>query len=61
MKQVYVVTRLEKGDEPIVTVFSNKEAAIKCLQYYILCDYKCCIDTCDIYEHFDLTPYESEA
>lgn len=61
MKQVLVVTiitSLEAGVEPIVTVFSNKEAAMKCLRYYRSRDYKCCIDTCDIYDHF--TSYEKE-
>lgn len=61
MKQVLVVTiitSLEAGVEPIVTVFSNREAAMKCFKYYISLDYKCCIDACDIYDHF--ISYEKE-
>lgn len=49
---VYVVTVIEPYQEPVHTVFNNREAAIKMYNYFIDRVQEVLIDYCPIYSEF---------
>lgn len=49
---VWIVTYYDKGEEPVVTPFGNKEAAEACYNYFKLQHDGCCLDECDVYNKF---------
>lgn len=56
---VWVVTKFYPMDvlEPIVTVYDNKEAAIKHFNHVTNSPFsdRCCIDCCEVYSNFNIT------
>ena len=50
--KVFVVTYWDKEQEPVVTVFVDREAAEKCLAYFVPRHYGCCLDECPLYSEF---------
>lgn len=40
-------------EEPVVTPFCNKEAAIVAFDYFRLTRKHVCIDKCDVFKHFE--------
>ena len=50
---VYVVTVIEQYQEPIHTVFNNKEAAIKMYNYFVNKAQDVLVDYCPIYSEFE--------
>ena len=51
---VYVVTVIEQYQEPIHTVFNNKEAAIKMYNYFVDKAQEVLVDYCPIYSKFEV-------
>lgn len=50
---VWVVTYYDMGKDPTVTVFDNKEAALKCYKWFMDSDYdRVSVDECPIYNKF---------
>lgn len=49
--KIYVVTYWD-DDEPVVTLFDNREAANKCYQYLKNYHTGCCVDECEVYSLF---------
>lgn len=52
MNKVYIVTYWDAGEEPVVTAFSNRDAADRCYRYFKIDHDGCCIDECNIYQDF---------
>ena len=50
---VYVVTVIELYQEPVHTVFNNKEAAIKMYNYFVNKAQEVLVDYCPIYSEFE--------
>lgn len=53
---VWIVTVSNPSEEPIVTAFSNEEAAQKCYSYFK--EYglfnTVCLDKCKVFDHFEI-------
>lgn len=49
---VYVVTVIEPYQEPVHTVFNNREAAIKMYNYFVDNAQEVLVDYCPIYSEF---------
>lgn len=52
--RVYVVTVIEQYQEPIHTIFNNKEAAIKMYNYFVNKAQDVLVDYCPIYSEFEV-------
>lgn len=53
MNTVWAVTCYKLGEDPIVTVFDNKQAAFKCYSYFLDTNYdKVNLDEVPIYKEF---------
>lgn len=53
IEDVWVVTYYDIGDDPVVTVFNNKLAAIKCYKYFLGEHDKVNIDKTPVYKSFN--------
>lgn len=51
---VYVVTIIEQYQEPVHTVFNNREAAIKMYNYFVDRVQEVLVDYCPIYSEFEV-------
>ena len=51
-KSVYVVTYWDDGEEPVVTVFDNADAATRCMDSFSESHDGCCLDECEVYMEF---------
>lgn len=65
LKNVYVVTEFNQTDEPIVTVFNQKDVAEKFAKLIHrgdgrLEESECCIDECPVYSDFMIWSNEDE-
>lgn len=50
--KVFVVTYVDSGENPTVTVFDNKEAAEKCAEFFKKEHETVCLDEAQIYKKF---------
>ena len=53
-KKAWSVIYWDKGEEPVVTLFDNEEAANNCYKYFKLHHDGCCIDECSIFSNFSI-------
>ena len=51
-KEVWSVIYWDEGEEPIISLFDNEEAARKCYEYFKPNHDGCCIDKCSIFSNF---------
>ena len=51
-KEAWSVIYWDEGEEPVISLFDNEEAARKCYEYFKLNRDGCCIDECNIYSDF---------
>lgn len=52
MKTVWVVSYYDIGEEPVVTVFTNSDAAYDCYEYFFVEHDKVSIDEVPVYKDF---------
>ena len=51
-KEAWSVIYWDEGEEPIISLFDNEEAARKCYEYFKTNHDGCCIDKCNIFSDF---------
>ena len=52
VRSIWIVTYYDMGDDPVVTAFDNKLAAIKCYEFFLGEHDKVNIDEVPIYKSF---------
>lgn len=54
MDTLWVVSYYDIGDDPVVTIFSDKEAAFKCYEYFLGEHDKVNVDEVNVHKSFTI-------